>query len=71
MEELEAEDIVNIKPKEVYARYMKWCENEGIDPTSNRIFNQNIEEKFNVKRAVRSLAGSSHRVYVPANDTHQ
>lgn len=71
VEDLEMEDIVNIKPKEVYERYMKWCENEGIDPTSNRIFNQNIEEKFNVKRAVRSLAGSSHRVYVPANDTQQ
>lgn len=71
VDDLEMVDVQYEKPKNLYERYEKWCEDEGIDPTSRRIFYQNIEDTFDVIKAVRKIDDKSHRVYVSRTETSQ
>ena len=62
-------DINEQKPKVVYDRYEKWCEIEGIRPTSQKIFKQNIMDRFNVTYKQKRIDGDNHRVYVREEET--
>ena len=71
VDDLTLDDVLYIKPKEVFDRYVLWCEDEGIEPTSARIFNSNIQDRFNVIRGVKKIQGKSHRVYLSNVETDQ
>ena len=58
------QDVNEVKPKDLYDRYTNWCEVEGIEPTSQKIFKQNIMDTFNVVYKQKKINGDNHRVYI-------
>lgn len=71
VDDLTLEDVVDQKPYNLYQMYERWCEEEGINPTTKNVLYQTIEDTFNVVKANKRIDGRTSRVYIPESETIQ
>ena len=63
MTNLEHDDVIQKRSPEVYEEYEIWCEENGYNTQSKKLFNDTVQETFKVELKVKKINGSTARVY--------
>lgn len=58
-------DVLGVKPRVLVDQYRTWCDEEGLNPVSMKIFNNAVIETFDVFNGVEKIDGRSVRVWRP------
>ncbi len=63
LDDFEADDIVDKKPKEVYDEYETWCEDNGYNTGSKKMLYEAIQTEYGLESKNKRVNGRTMRVF--------
>lgn len=64
LDDLKPADFEGVQPPKMYAEYEIWCEENGMNTQSRKLFNDSVCDVFNMDIKVKKVGGKSARVFV-------
>ncbi|WP_099973867.1 phage/plasmid primase, P4 family [Lactobacillus terrae] len=71
LEDLTVDDIVNKRSPEVYEPYEIWCEENGVNTQSQKLFKNTLQEQFGVEIRQRKVGNKNQKVFVKVTKTDE
>lgn len=68
LNDMSAEDFEEIQPPSMYVEYEMWCEENGMNTQSKKMFNNSVCEVFNMEIKVKKINKKSARVFVHSEE---
>lgn len=64
LDDFKPEHFEDVQPPKMYEEYEIWCEENGMNTQSRKLFNESVCDVFEMEVKVRKIGGKSARVFV-------
>lgn len=68
LQDFKRDDLLNMKPKQIYDEYELWAEENDLSPQSKKQVKDTIEKKYGLIVKGKKINGTTQRVYVEMNE---